>query len=83
MTFKDKSSFPLKKCLIASVVIILCYLMVLLLLYGVVNSTGFEHGHIIFAVWGALLGASLLAYWAYQVYRHLKNRKDEKQGKRD
>lgn len=83
MTFKDKSSFPFRKSLIASVVIILCYLMVLILLYGVVNSTGMENGYILFAVWGGLLLFSLIAYWVYQIVRFRKVRKDENQGKRD
>lgn len=82
MTFREKSSFPLRKSLIATIVIVLCYLMVLILLYGIVNSTKMEKGYIVFAVWGSLLGASLVAYWIYQIAHYLKDRKDENQGKR-
>lgn len=84
MTFKNKSSFPLKKCLVASVVILLCYLMVFTLLYAIVFSTKISpFAYIFFIVWGALLLLSLLAYWGYQIYRYRKNRKDEKQEKRN
>lgn len=81
MTFKDKSFFPLKKCLIASVVIILCYLMVFTLLYAIVYSTDVQpFAYIFFIVWGSLLGLSLLAYWIYQICQYRKKRKDEKEG---
>ncbi len=83
MTFKDKSSFPLRKSLVATVVIILCYLMVLILLYGIVNSTKFEYGGIVFGIWGGLLGLSLVGYWAYRIVVYIKDRRDENQGKRD
>ncbi len=82
MTFKDRSSFPLRKSLVATTVIILCYLMVLILLYGIVNSTKFEYGSIVFGIWGGLLGLSLVAYWAYRIIHYIKDRRDENQGKR-
>ena len=81
MTFKDRSSFPMKKCLVATIVIILCYLMVFTLLYAIVYSTDVQpFAYIFFIVWGSLLGVSLLLYWAYQIYQYRKKRKDEKEG---
>ncbi len=81
MTFKDHTPFPWKKCIIATVVIILCYLMVLAMLYGIVNAaasgTKETVNLIVIIVWSSALGASLLAYWAVQIVKHLKTRKDE------
>ena len=81
MTFKDHTPFPWRKCIIATIVIILCYLMVLAMLYGIVNAavdgTKETVNLIVIIVWSAALGASILAYWAVQIVKHRKIRKDE------
>ncbi len=81
MTFKDHTPFPWKKCIIATIVIILCYLLVLAALYGIVdaatNGVKETTNVIVISVWSGALGLSLIGYWIYQAVRHYKIRKDE------
>ncbi|MFA6861662.1 MAG: hypothetical protein WCR56_04715 [Bacilli bacterium] len=74
----EHSAFPMKKCLIASLVIFICGVLVLTLLYAIVNSSSIPDKSWIFAVvWASLVVGSLIAYWIYQIIKYRKTRKDE------
>lgn len=79
MKFENHTKFPFKKCIIASIVILLCYLMVLVLLYSIIYANDLpKYAFIIFICWISLTIASILAYWIYQLIKYKKIRKDEK-----
>lgn len=74
-----RSRFPLKKCLIATLVIILCAFIVLTLLYSIVQVQKQNDKYWIFLlVWGVVFAGIILFYWCYQIIKYCKNRKDEK-----
>jgi VIT1/CCC1 family predicted Fe2+/Mn2+ transporter len=78
-TQDQHTHFPWKKSLIASLVIILCFLMVLGLLYAIINVSKLSDKSWIFAtVWACILGAFLIGYWIYQIVQFHQTRKDEK-----
>lgn len=74
-----RSHFPLKRCLIATLVIILCAVMVLTLLYSIINTQNLkEKSWIFILVWGAVFGGMTIFYWIEQTIKYIKKRKDEK-----
>jgi hypothetical protein len=74
----NHSRFPVRKCLIASAVIIVCAVMALGVLYGIANQAKIPDKSWIFAlVWAIVFGAMLLGYWIFQIVHYIKNRKDE------
>ncbi|MCI1734575.1 MAG: hypothetical protein LKM30_02450 [Bacilli bacterium] len=74
----NHSHFPLKRCLVATLALIIIGAMVLTLIYSVVYSTGNQSvGRMIFIITGAILGALLVGYWVYQLVMYLVKRKDE------
>jgi biotin transporter BioY len=76
--YAEHTKFPIKHCLVSTIVIIICGAIVLGMLYGIVNSTSVSSKAWIFAVvWASLLGASLIAFWIYQIIKYKKTRKDE------
>ena len=78
MKFENHTKFPLKRCLIASVVIILCYMMVLVLLYSIIYANKIpEYSYIIIICWASLTVLSLASYWIYQLIKYKKTRHDE------
>ncbi|MFA6624350.1 MAG: hypothetical protein WCS80_01110 [Bacilli bacterium] len=80
MKDKNRTQFPLKRCLLATIVILLCALMVLALLYGIANSAKIPDKTWIFVVvWASLTGASVIGYWIYQSVLYVKIRKAEKE----
>ena len=71
--------FPWKKCLIASLVIVICAFIVLTLLYSIVQVGKHNDKYWIFLlVWGLVFGTMLVVYWCVQITEYIKNRKDEK-----
>lgn len=77
---KEHTSFPLKKCLIASAVISIIAFMILALLYTIVvyKDSLDDKSWIFLAVWGGVYLLSLLCYWGVMLYKFIKTRKDEK-----
>ncbi len=74
-----KRKFPVKKCLIATLVILLCAFIVLTLLYSIVQAEKQNDKYwIVLLVWGIGLFALIAFYWCYQIIKYCKNRKDEK-----
>ncbi len=74
-----RRKFPVKKCLIATLVIILCAFIVLTLLYSIVQVEKQNDKYWIFLlVWGVVFGGLIVFYWCFQIIKYLKNRKDEK-----
>lgn len=74
-----KTHFPWKKCLIATVVILLCAFIVLTLLYSIVNANHQNEKYWIFLlVWGIVFGLMLFIYWLVQIGKYIDKRKDEK-----
>lgn len=74
-----RSHFPWKKCLIATLVIILIAFMVLTLLYSIVHSGGHSDKYwIILLVWGIVFFLLLVGYWINQIVVYYRKRKDEK-----
>lgn len=70
--------FPLKRCLIASVVILLCARMVLGLLYAIVKNENIPDKTWIFVlVWGVVFFLRLFTYWRRQIIQFIRTRKDE------
>lgn len=77
-----RSRFPIKRCLVASLVILLVALIVLTLLYGIISAEKIsDKSWIFFLVWGIVFGLMLIVYWLRQIFLYVKIRKDEKQGK--
>ena len=75
---KNHSSFPFKKCLIASLVITLSFLMVLSLLYGISQINNLSRFNIVFiSIFLSLFFISLASYWLYQFFLYRKRKKDE------
>ena len=75
---KNYSSFPFKKCLIASLVITLSFLMVLSLLYGIIQINNLSRFNIVFiSIFLSLFFISLASYWLYQFFLYRKRKKDE------
>lgn len=73
------SKFPFKKCISASIVIIIVYVMILALLYGIIYSSKLTKYSAIFVyVWTGFLVLSLASYWIYQIIRYERNKKDER-----
>ena len=78
MKSSDHSKFPVKKALIASITILICYLMVLVLFMSIAYSASKgEYSWVVAVVWAGLLVISLIVYWTVQIVRYIKNRKDE------
>ncbi len=79
----DKSyhtHFPLKRCLIASRVILLCAVMVLGLLYSVIKRENISSKAWIFVlVWAVIFFLMLAVYWIRQIRKFIQTRHDEKQ----
>ena len=68
--------FPLKKCLISSLIITLVALLILGLLISIVSSNSIpDKAWIFLLVWGLAYGLGLAAYWIYQFYLYHKSRK--------
>ena len=75
---KDHTSFPVKRCVIASIVIILVFLIVLTLPISIIYSKDdLKYGWVLFLIWGILFAASLITYWIIQIVKFIKIRKDE------
>jgi hypothetical protein len=64
----DKAKYYLKGTLI----LILCFGMVLVSCYGLASSTNTQTRVIFYSVFFSVMGATLLAYWAYGFIRELK-----------
>lgn len=78
MTYQSHSRFPLKKCLIATVVILIVASMVLVLLLSISKSVGSDTvGKILLIVLLSVTGAGVAAYWLYQTIHYIEKRKDE------
>lgn len=74
-----RSHFPVKKCLIATLVIILVAFLVLTLLYSLANSGGKNDKYWIFLlVWGVVFSLLILVYWLIQIVEYRRKRNDEK-----
>ena len=70
--------FPLKRCLIASLVILLCAAMVLGLLYAVIKNEQITDKSWIFVlVWGIIFLTRLIVYWVRQILLFIHTRHDE------
>ena len=81
---KNHSSFPFKKCLIASLVITLSFLMVLSLLYGIIQINNLSRFNIVFiSIFLSLFFISLASYWLYQFFLYRKRKKDEEKNWED
>ncbi|MFA6829755.1 MAG: hypothetical protein WCR67_03520 [Bacilli bacterium] len=78
MDYQKHSKFPLKKCIIATVVFLIIATMILALIYSVIYSTDSNDvGRIFVIVTVALTGAAIIGYWIYQVIKYIEKRKDE------
>lgn len=78
MKYQNHSKFPLRKCVLASFVILLCFALVLTLLYAIVNSAGADDiGRIVLIVIISVFAALLVGYWIYQIIVYIEKRKDE------
>lgn len=78
MNYQNHSKFPLKKCIIATIIIIICFLLVLTLLYSILYGVDQEDNYIVAIVWAVCLFLAILSYWIYQIVKHHKINKDEK-----
>lgn len=72
------TKFPWKKCIIATVVILIVAVIVLSLFYAIaVNHRENDKNWIFFLVWGIVFGLMLLGYWLAQILKYIETRKDE------
>lgn len=78
MNYQNHSKFPLKKCIIATIIIIICFLLVLTLLYSILYGVNQEDNYIVAIIWAVCLFLAILGYWIYQIIKHHKINKDEK-----
>lgn len=82
MSHYSHSRFPLRKCIVASVVILIVSSLVLVLLLAIANNTdSSEVGTILLIIILSITGAFLLAYWIYQIAQYIVNRHDENEKK--
>lgn len=77
--YPTHTTFPIKKCWIASLVILLVAVIVLGLLYAIVGNKSAlkEKSWIFLLVWGIVFGVMLVGYWIHQIRKYIKTRKDE------
>ena len=79
MTYEKHTRFPFKKCIIASIVLLIVASMVLTLLVSITkNQPDDRLGFILLVVFLSLFSALLVGYWVYQIVRYIRTRKDEK-----
>ena len=74
----NHSKLNYKKCISASIVITLIFVMILALLYGIIYSANLTKFNLIFIYsWLSAFIISLLGYWIYQIVIYERNKKDE------
>lgn len=79
MTYDKHSKFPFRKCIIASIVIVIVASIVLTLLLSITkNQPDDRIAFILTVIFLSVFGALLLGYWIYQIVRYIGIRKDEK-----
>lgn len=79
MKYTGHTKFPIKKCLIATLCIILVFIIILGLLYSIIYGANIpDKSYIFLIVWSSMFTLSLLVYWIYQIIKYIKTRKDEK-----
>lgn len=77
--YPKHTKFPLKKCLIASVVILIVASLVLTLLLSITtNNPNDTLAFVLMIIFVSTFGCLLLGYWIYQIVRYIGIRKDEK-----
>lgn len=68
-----KKPFPFKKCIIASIIIIIVYVIILSLLINFANNiTDERYTFLIPLIWAICLSLSLIVYWVYQIIMYKK-----------
>ena len=79
MGYSKHTKFPFRKCIVASIVILIVASMVLTLLVSITkNQPDDTLGFILMVVFLSVFSALLLGYWIYQIVRYIGIRKDEK-----
>ncbi len=79
MSYEKHTKFPLKKCMIATVVILIVASIVLTLLLSITKSQPNDSiGFVLMIVFISVFGCLLIGYWIYQIVKFIGIRKDEK-----
>lgn len=79
MANQRHTKFPMKKCIIMTMVLLIVYSIVLTLLLSISKNRPDDRlGFILMVVSLSLFLCFLVGYWIYQVIRYIGIRKDEK-----
>lgn len=71
---KNDNRFPLKKTIIATIIILLCALMVLSLLAVLKDNDNPKASTIFVIVWACCFSLLLIGYWIYQIIKFKKKK---------
>lgn len=78
-TYQLRSHFPWKRCIIASIVILLCSVITIALIVPIRDYMNIgKYNWIIILVWSLVFGGLLLFFWIKEIIKYQRKRKDEK-----